>query len=278
MQISKHEMIRAKVQEIMSGRSGWSGPIGMRMTAGSVEDETGGAGGLLDEAAGAGEGGDSGGDGGGDNGGGGGTGGSEEETWEHREARLRREFESEMDRRITSAVQTVTRRLSGQQQNGSQNGGGNDDGGDGDNGGQQQQRQRRQSGPSDGDVRESRLAYREYVTDGFRFLGDVEREHAMTMAQAMLPTLLAGGMDPDEAGREAAKKVRTAVQGLRKHYEGQTVAALKRKGLLPEDARPGQPPASTSTTRKPGDQSGYQAGAAKAGELFPDRQKSQTQN
>ena len=120
-----------------------------------------------------------------------------------------------------------------------------------------------------GDIREARLAYREYVSDEIKFLGNEEREHAMTLAQGLIHQQVEVlGADPDTAGREAAKTVAKQIKSLRKHYESRTITALKRSGALPEDARPGQPPKGPD---KPGGQSGYQAGAAKAAEMFGSR-------
>lgn len=126
------------------------------------------------------------------------------------------------------------------------------------------------AGPAAGDVREARLAYREYVGDEIKFLGTVEREHAMMLAQGLLLGRLSDGDDPETAGREVAKAVAASTKDLRKHYEKLTVAALKRNGRLVEDGSgPGRQP--TNGGRKPGAVSGWKAGESTAQRLLGDR-------
>lgn len=172
----------------------------------------------------------------------------------------------EVDRRMTSLYREV-RGQAGQQ--GQQQGQGQGQQGE-QQGGPQSGQQQTPAGPSEADVREARLVYREYVGDEIKFLGTVEREHASTVAQALLRERIGRGDDPDRAGREVAREVASTVKALRQHYEQQTVAALKRRGLLPDDGRgPGQQP--VPGTAAPGAQSGFAAGQAKAAALFAER-------
>jgi hypothetical protein len=258
------ESITAKVEEIMSARRGWSGPIGMSMTQGATEGgDQGGDGGqggsLLEDEAGQHDGG---GDEGGDEGGDGGDQGGQQFDPNAFEQRI----ESMLDRRINQVVSTLTRRLGGD--SGGQ-------GGDGDQGGQQggqqdgQQQQTRVSGPSAADLREGRMVYRESC--GVKWLDNAERDHAATLAGHLVTQRIAAGDDPEQAGRTAAREVESTIKSLRSLYEKKTVSALQRKGLLPPDGRgPGQP-VRQGSTGKVGDTSSYQAGASKAQQLYADR-------
>lgn len=255
---------------------GWVNGKPVRAVAGGAPDDgdTGGGdggndGGLLDEEA------DQGGDGGdgGDGGSDGGDGGQETQPDAALVAAivgqvttaLEARFDAIADRRVNAIVKEVRK------QGGTQT----------PPAGQQQQEQPPASGIDQGVLRGARLAYREYVGSEIKFLGNEERDFAADLAARILQErVAAAGSDADEdrIGRDVARDVGKQVKDLRKFYEGRTVAALKRKGLLPEEAgsttttpqagKTGQPPKGTT---KPGDQSGFSAGAAKAQQMFANR-------
>lgn len=183
---------------------------------------------------------------------------------------IARIVESTVDRRINAVLREV-RGQGGSGQQGQQQGG--QQGQSAEQGGGQQQQtsgQAAPAGPTAADLREARLVYREYVQDEVQFLGTVEREHASTLAGALIQERLQRGDDHETAGREAAKTVASTVKNLRQHYEQQTIAALQRRGLLPKDGRgPGQQP--VPGPQAPGDQSSFAAGATKAATMFADR-------
>lgn len=207
-----------------------------------------GAGGLLDDEA------DNGGDDGGDDGSDDGSGGVDvDEIVAQVTKALEAKFDSIADRRVNAIVKEVRKQ---------QKPAGEED---------KKDDSEKSSGPSDADVREARLAYREYVGDsGVKFLGDVERNHAMTLAKGMIPGLLAQGLDPDEAGRKAADDVASTIKSLRKHYESKTLAALKRQGQIADDTS-GTGQAVRTGTGKPGADSMLKKGQSKAAEMFADR-------
>jgi hypothetical protein len=235
--------------------------------------EQGGSGSLLDEEANGSDGGD-GGDGGGDGGsdGGGAQGGQPDAALVQAivgqvTQALEQRFDSIADRRVNAILKEV--RKSGQQQDGGQGSGG------------QPEQPAPAAGPDQGVLRGARLAYREYVGGEIKFLANQERDFAAEMAARILAERVADAgpnADDDRIGREVAKEVAGHVKGLRKFYEDRTVQALKRKGLLPDDGtsqttsstagKTGQPPKGAT---KPGDQSGFAAGAAKAQEMYGHR-------
>ena len=91
------------------------------------------------------------------------------------------------------------------------------------------------TGPSDGDLREGRIAAREYL-NGQMALGSVDEQAiAADLAAAMLPNLLMRGYTPDQAGREVAGQVAQRIKGLRGTYEQQMIHALRSRGALKED-------------------------------------------
>jgi len=91
-----------------------------------------------------------------------------------------------------------------------------------------------QSGPSDADRREARMAAREYLGDQIQFGSDAERAMAVELTAAGVETQLALGMTPNQAGLAAAQTVAQRVTALRRTYEDQAVRALRARGLLNE--------------------------------------------
>ena len=265
-------------EQMVAARRGWSGPIGMTMTQGQPEGGDGGGNdegsGLLDDEAenggdgndGDGDGGDGGQNGGGNSGGSGGAQGFDPAAFEQR-------MTDTIQRRLDSAINTISRRLTGQQGgqgggNGGQdgNGGGNDDGGN--SGGGQQQ-----AGPNASDSREARMVYREFVGGEIKFLGNEERDFAQTLATGLLRERLERGDDPEAAGRAVASEVAKQMKSLRGHYEKKVLSALRRQGKIPADGRgPGQPLQGGSA---PGDASGFQKGQSRAQTMFAGRMPQQ---
>lgn len=135
----------------------------------------------------------------------------------------------------------------------------------------QQQAAPEATGPSTADVREARAEYRDAVGDTITFLGTEERSVASDLAASLIQGRLTAGEDPSAAGIAVAGDVSVRIKALRKHYEDKTIAALRRKGLLPADGRgDGQPPKNDAN---PGGESGFKAGADKAAEMFAGRVK-----
>ncbi len=111
--------------------------------------------------------------------------------------------------------------------------------------------------------RAARLAYREYVGDEVRFISTEERAHATELANALIGDMARRGQldDEDQAGRQVAQQVAKQIKGLRAHYEARTTAALRKRGLLREDSRPGQPIPGGSGTGGVTAQTSYERGA-----------------
>jgi hypothetical protein len=256
--------VKAKVEEIMGRWTGWSG--GLRMMADDDDaddaddggDDDGGS--LLDDEA------DDDNDGGDDDGGDGDD-DAVNDLLDRLEKRLEKRFDSIADRRTNALLKEIRKQTN--------SGGKDDDADDGDDDDSPKGRSKtRTTGPSKADVREGRMVYREFVGEKIKFLGDVEREHATTLAGSLIAAKIQSGTDPEDAGREAADEVAKTLRSLRKHYEGKTLAALKRRGLLPEDGRgDGQPP---SRSGPPGAGSSFKKGQDKAAEMFADRQPQQS--
>jgi len=147
-------------------------------------------------------------------------------------------------------------------------------GGQGSGGQQRSQQQQEESPPTSSPevVRATRLAFREYVADEVKFISSEERAFAMDLGAALMAQEANRGIeDEDEVGRRLAKDVAQRVKTLRKHYEDRTVAALKRKGLLPE--KEGQPLRSVSGPK--GTQTEFEKGAELAKQRFGGRLPSQ---
>lgn len=162
------------------------------------------------------------------------------------------------DRRINQ----VLSRLEGQGQQGSGQQGGEGQG----------QQQQAPSGPDPIAVRAARMAAREYITTDLRFLGNEEREYAMSAASAAIaarPTI----DDEDAVGREVATAVVTQVKSLRKFYEDRTKAALKKRGMLVDTGKGDQP--SGGGGQQVAATSEFEKGKQVAAGLFP--QQPQTQ-
>lgn len=266
-------------EQMMAARRGWSGPIGMTMTQGQPEGGAGGGNdeesGLLDDEA------ENGGDGN-DDGGQGGDGGQQQGGGDSGQQGGGQQFDAQafeeritdqINRRLDSAINTISRRLSGQQQGqqGGGNGGGGQDGqqGGGQNGGGDSGGGQQSGGPSASDSREARMVYREYVGDAIKFLGNEERDFAQGLASGLLRERLERGDDPETAGRAVASEVAKQMKTLRSHYEKKVLSALRRQGKIPADGRgPGQP---TQGGSAPGDASGFQKGQSKAATMFAGR-------
>lgn len=91
------------------------------------------------------------------------------------------------------------------------------------------------------DVRGARLAFRDELAET-KFISPVERRFALDLGQTLIRArALDGFADEDVVGREVAEQVAKTVKDLRTHYEKQVKAALRRRGLLPEQ-KDGQSP------------------------------------
>jgi hypothetical protein len=113
---------------------------------------------------------------------------------------------------------------------------------DGQRGGRGQRRDRdddnrdMRGGPDPADVREARLAFREYLGDQYRPTIPTEREIAAELGGALIREQLATDAgDPDRAARTAADTVATRLRKYRRAIERQTVAALRKRGALRDD-------------------------------------------
>lgn len=99
-------------------------------------------------------------------------------------------------------------------------------------------------------VRDSRAAFKEILGDDVRFLGNPERDLAMTLGHGLIVQAIGSGEGDDEViGRAAAETVAKQLREARKFYEARTKAGLKRDGLLLET--PGQ--TTRSATQPQGD-------------------------
>lgn len=171
------------------------------------------------------------------------------------------DVESAIDRRINAVLREIrqdrgqTSRGRGQQQAG---------------GSSNRTEQQTPAGPSREDMREARAAYREFVADEVRFLGNEERDFARAVAEARIRAGIARGDDPDDVGRDVAAEVAAEVKGLREFYEARVVSALKRKGLLPATTGSKQQAGQKVTpTGQAG--SSWSKGESRAKSLFADR-------
>jgi hypothetical protein len=165
--------------------------------------------------------------------------------------------QAEIDRRINGAFNTFGQRSRRRQ--GGNGGGQGQNQNQNQNQGQQGQGQGNQqfqqplSGAVDGngtplldvdqlqmglDQREARSAFREYVGEEIKFISADEREHANLLGTQLLARM-GDVVDPDTAGREIARQVASKVKNLRDHYKNVTIEALRRKGLLNEQAGTG---------------------------------------
>jgi hypothetical protein len=118
------------------------------------------------------------------------------------------------------------------------------------------------------DVRATRMAFKEYLGDEFKPISNEERQFANEYGQALIAQRIEPGADEDKLGREVASSVAAQVTSLRKHYERQTKAALKRKGLLLDKAKEGQPGRGPASI---GAGSEWEKGKKMAEERFKDR-------
>jgi hypothetical protein len=105
------------------------------------------------------------------------------------------------------------------------------------------------SGPDPADVREARMAFREYLPDRIRVSNPAEREIAADLGARLITEQLADGGDPDRAARSAVDTVATRLRDYRRAIERQTVAALRRRGALRDDfsSQSAGPSANTGT-------------------------------
>lgn len=87
-------------------------------------------------------------------------------------------------------------------------------------------------GPSEADMREARMAAREYLGDRITFGSEAERAMAVDLTAALIPTQLLMGMTPNQAAQNVAQTVADRVGSLRRTYEDQAVRALRSRGLL----------------------------------------------
>jgi len=93
------------------------------------------------------------------------------------------------------------------------------------------------------DIREARMAYREYLGDRHRFVDPSERELANTLGSSLIGTELAEHGDPDRAGRRAAEQVAGQLSAYRKAIETATINRLRTRGaLITEPGRGGESP------------------------------------
>lgn len=126
------------------------------------------------------------------------------------------------------------------------------------------------------DIREGRVAYREYVGDQITFTSSEERNAATTLATALIEKAVRDGDDPDDAGREAAESVAKTLKNLRLSIRKQTIAQLKKDGRLVEKDGDGAGSQQNRTRSSGSGRGDMSKGAAAAARLLPDRVKSTT--
>jgi hypothetical protein len=130
-----------------------------------------------------------------------------------------------------------------------------------------------QSAPSASNLQEGRSAYREFVNDEVKFLGPAERELAQSISGVLLAERIGQGESPERAGRAVARDVATQIKAIRSMYESQVLGALAARGVqLPavggqQPLQPGQ-----ASQQLAGQASGFATGAAKAQEMYRNRQ------
>jgi hypothetical protein len=113
-------------------------------------------------------------------------------------------------------------------------------------------------------ARDARSSFKDILGDEVKFLGNAEREAAMTVGSALIAQAVAGGEDDEEKiGADTAKVVKSQLETLRKFYEERTLAGLKRKGLLVET--PGQRPQGGT---QPQMDAAFAAGRDRAASMF----------
>jgi hypothetical protein len=156
-------------------------------------------------------------------------------------ATIATQMQSEFDRRVNQIVNgTRGRGGQGGQQGGGQNGGQQ---GNGQQGGQQQQGQQQQGAPgfnpSDVDRREARMAFRDFVGEGFTFIDAGERGLATTIGAQLLAQQQEIG-DPDLIGRQLAVEVQNQMRAIRETYRKAVIASLKATGQYVEKPGGGQ--------------------------------------
>lgn len=183
------------------------------------------------------------------------------------------QVESALDRRINAVIREVRKQRNNDDDDD------DDDRGQRRRGGQKSNRSQKQTptGPSREDVREARSTYREFVADEIRFLGNEEREFARSIAEAQISRGLNRGDDPEDVGREVAEAVASDVKRVREFYEARTVAALRRKGVLPKKSGSTQQAQQAGGGQVGGSGSDWQKGQSKAKEMFADRLNKQKQ-
>jgi hypothetical protein len=164
---------------------------------------------------------------------------------------ISRQFQSEMDRRINSALNKGGRKPASKD--------------DDDN---EQQDSSRQAPPK-ADVRGARLAFREILPDSIKLLGDDERALANDFGQNLIRARALQGFDDEEqVGREVAAETATFLRKARDLYSSRTKRALERSGALVAQgggqSPGGQTPPSTVAAA-------YDAAQKKDRELFPER-------
>lgn len=165
---------------------------------------------------------------------------------------IQKGFQSEMDRRINSALNR-TRKPAGK-------GGDNDEDEDSGNG--------RQAAAAN--VRGARIAFREYLPDSIRLLSSAERELANEFGQSLIQARAVRGFDDeDQVGQEVATATAEFLKKARDLYSSRTKRILQKQGAL-KDQDGGQ--SAHGGDRKPdGMADAYAAAEKKDRELHPER-------
>lgn len=180
-------------------------------------------------------------------------------------------FNAELDRRVNSAVDKVTKKLTrGKAKDDDED----DEGEDGDEGkggkAGQPKVKSAPTGATSAQVRGARVAFREYLPDEIKILGTEEREIANELGLALIGSAARKPIDDDdELGEDVAKKVAAILKKARSFYSARTQAVLQRQGVVTPPANQGQssnPGAGADTYAK-----SNQTALEKDRELFPDR-------
>lgn len=88
------------------------------------------------------------------------------------------------------------------------------------------------------DIRDARATYREMVVGEITFASNVEREAGMKLAAAVVTKAVQSGVDPDEAGKQAAQEVAATITAIRKDARKQLLVQLKKEGRLVQKEKP----------------------------------------
>lgn len=166
---------------------------------------------------------------------------------------IQKGFQSEMDRRINSAL--AGGRKKGEQQQRQD---------------QQEQQEEQQQGAPRADVRGARLAFRDALPDQINLFSAEERKLATDYGQNLIRArALQGFDDEDQVGHEVAVATAQFLQAARSLYSSRTKRVLDSQGLLVKQDGSGQAPGGKTPPNSVA--SAYELAEKKDRELYPER-------